>query len=632
MSGIFGILDARRRPGLAQSLARMGEAMSHRPWYGVTLHREEDAGVGLGRIGIGVFNPSPQPVWNEARTASLMMTGELYVAEGRELEGREAGAGELVLDLYDRYGDAFVAHLQGEFVLVICDQARRRLLIANDRFGLYPLFYAQLDSKLMFAPEMKGILAAGFAPALDYTALAQYIRFQVLLGERTFFRGIHALRGGSLLIYDLQAEELRISRYWDPSQVPHHRPTFSEAVEESGRLLRKAVIRRSRGPARLGIYLSGGLDSRILSGMLAQTGTPFSTLTYGQKGCRDAVLARKIARRVGSQHHFFELENGQWVREHADFHLTVTEGLHSWVHAHGMSTLSAARELIDVNLTGWDGGTIMAPKLTADPIMVKAADKTALTVQIFHLLSQVWQWPGVREAEEGLLFQPGLQRRMQGRALESLREELSHYDNCRPEVRGHYFYIENLSRRWSFNMVTMARSHIETRAPFFDYDLFDFMTGLPMDLRTGQHLYHALIQRETPRLALIPRDSDQLLPTSRRRLRAVHALSVRLRHRVNRHLGTVFPEPATLYADYEAYLRTDLLDWAEAILFESHPEADRLFSQTYLKSLWNRHLAGDEPLTLGKLAPIMTYRMMLQHFLEDSTEPNRAQPVEMVPA
>jgi len=183
-------------------------------------------------------------------------------------------------------------------------------------------------------------------------------------------------------------------------------------------------------------------------------------------------------------------------------------------------------------------------------------------------------------------------------------------------VRGEYFYIRNHCGRLTQNLILFTRSHIEVRFPFFDYGLFDFLYSLPALLRGHRTLYRAVIQRETPRLACIPYDHDEFLPTTQRLTRGVHALAVKLKQRFNRHLWSIFPERYTLYADYENYLRGELRDWAEDVLFDRRTVERGIFNPAYLRTLLDRHLSGLERWTIGKIAPIMTFEMMLRRFYD----------------
>jgi len=597
--------------------------MSHRDWFVSDSFVDRERNLAIGRMGIGIFNKRPQPVWNSTHTVALVMAGELYnrdalsPAPGRPTPYEESDE-EIVLSLYEATPYSLLptlfSQLNGPFIIAIWDETRNRLLIANDRFGLYPLFYTCRAGRLIFAPEMKGILCdEAFPRKLDLTALAQYTRFQHLLGQRTFFEDIELLPSASILTYDLSTASCSARPYWTFDDIPY-RPeaSFDEAVEEAGRLLRRAVRRLSGDAYRPGVYLSGGLDSRTILGLIERR--PVVSLTYGMRNCRDVYYARRIAKAVGSDHNWFDLPNEEWVKEHVDFHLDLTEGFHSWIHAHGISTLPQARQLMDVNLTGWDGGTIMGDADTIEPLQLEAVDDAALITRLFYLFNQKYTWPSITEAEESLLYCEPIRKKVQGLAFDSFRAEMSRYLDYRSDVRSEYFYINNHCRRLTFNMVTFARSHIEVRFPFFDYDLFDFLYSLPAQVRADKLLFRTIIQRETPRLAYIPYDHDEFLPSTQPLTRGVHALATKLKRRFHRHLWPIFPERYTLYADYENYLRSELRDWAEEILFDDRTAERTIFNPAFLRTLLDHHLSGLEEWTIGKIAPIITYEMMLRRF------------------
>jgi len=623
VSGVFGILDSKRQMRVEPLLTRMGARMSHREWYVVETFWDEDAGVGLGRIGIGIFNRERQPLFSEDQNLVVFLTGEFYNAA--ELRGALKAKGhhfrdesdlELVLRLYQDKGEQFVRDLDGAFVLVIWNRGSQEAIIANDRFGLYPLFYTRYNGRLIFAPEMKGILCDDTFPRrLDLTALAQYMRFQHLLGERTFFEGIELLPNASLLVYNLSTDTFRCEKYWDFADIPY-RPevSFDEAVEEAGRLLRRAVQRLSGDAYRPGVYLSGGLDSRTILGLIERR--PVVSLTYGVRDCRDVYYARRIARAVGSQHYWCDLPNGNWVRKWVDFHLELTEGFHTWIHMHGISTLPLARQLMDVNLTGWDGGSVMGHPGSIEPLLVSAVDDMAFIARIFFVLTHTYTWPSITEGEENMLYCEPLRRKIQGLAFDSLRDEVSRYLHYRPDVRSEFFSIRNHCGRLTQNLIVFARSHIEVRFPYFDYSLFEFLYSLPASLREDRRLFRAVIQRETPRLAYIPYAEDEFLPTAHSWIRNLHGLGVRLKRRFNRHIGAIFPERHTLYADYEEYLRHELREWASGILFDKRTLERGIFAPEFVESIFKRHQSGMEQWTIGKVAPIMTYEMMLRRFYD----------------
>ena len=618
MSGVFGFVDLDDRMDHAGFATEQADRLRHVPWAVAEWHVDPIFPIALGRTGIGIFNADPQPVWDLDRRHAIVLAGELYAVDGRAPNPEQSPEATLIT-LYRRHGLEFPRHVEGAFVCAIWDVQGKRLLIANDRFGLYPVYFTVQDGRLIFAPEVKAVIAApGFRRELDFAALAQIVRFQQLLGERTFFEDVHQLAPATVLVYELATRHCFARPYWSFAEIPDRSDVgFDEAVEEAGRLLRESTRRLSSDGRRLGVYLSGGLDSRTLLGLVDTR--PVHSFTYGVSGCRDVVLAERIAHTVGSVHHWFNLSDGNWVLDHVDEHLALTEGFHSWIHSHGISTLDGAREHIDVNLSGWDGGQLLGRPSLLTPQLINPTDQSAFTTHLFHLLNQVWTWPGITEAEERFLYRQETWNKVGGLALDTLREELRAYEHVRPDMRAHFFSARHHCGRLTQNMIAFYRSRVEVRFPFFDYALFDFMHSLPARLRLDRRLYFALIDRETPRLARIPFDKQEYLPTTKAWLGKPQAAWVKARNRLARLAPQAFTSHPTLYADYEGYLRHELRDWAEGILFDRRTADRGIFDPGFLRTLMARHMSGNEQWTIGKIAPLMTYEMMLRR-MHDSPE------------
>jgi hypothetical protein len=297
--------------------------------------------------------------------------------------------------------------------------------------------------------------------------------------------------------------------------------------------------------------------------------------------------------------------------------LALTEGFHGWIHAHGISTLPAARRLAQVTLTGCGGGAVVGGWLNRLPSQEGSADDLGVvTAQQFHRFNQRYTWPGLSEAEEHLLYADGLSTEMQGRAFDSLQREVARFMDCRPEVRGDFLHVRNHDVRMIHNTIVMLRSHVEAVSPYFDFELFQFIYGLPAEIRGYKRLQRAILQQRAPRLCYVPHARDGLLPTTHGWVREPHAWLTRLARKVNAHVLPIFPDHPTLYADYERYVRSDLRSWAHDLLVGERTCSRGLFNPTFLRSLWARLQSGDEPDIIGKAVPIMTYELMLRRLYE----------------
>lgn len=630
MSGVFGVVgrpDARTN----SQLVHMGRVMTHKSWFQVDTWVDTDHEGGLGRVFIQLFNSEDQPVHSDDRRVHLVFSGELYDTDSVRRELTRSGTvirsstdSDLMMALYQHDAFESLSRLEGMFVVAVWDEERHLLTIANDKSGLYPLLYSHFDGRLVFAPEVKGILChPGFKRQLDLTALAEYVRFQVLLGEKTFFSGLSLMSAGSILRFDSRRDVVTVETYWDLSKVPViERVTLAEAATEAGRLLSRAVQRRSQGRCQIGTFLSGGLDSRVLLGFLQQQHSSVTTITYGAPGSRDVVYARRLASKVGSRHHFFPLLDGTWVMDVALEHLELTEGFHSWIHAHGLSVLPRVRELVQVTLSGLRGEELG----WVDPLLYEAPDDLAFANRLFHTLVNTATWPGLTEAEAHTLFSGTQAVELRSRPFESLQVELRPHAHWPYQRQAARLELE-IGRRLYQNFALFHRAYTEQRYPFHDGDYTDFVYALPTEMLRGRVLREAVILKYTPEVAGIP-ECKSGLPIFRSHWRRQWA-SMQLRAR--RYIRSEMRGPQVLdpelYVDYEKWLRRELRVWGERILFGGTLEALGYFNMSAVRSLWERHQLGLEVNSIGKLAPLMTYAMMCERFLFDAPSVDPGPPV-----
>jgi len=619
MSGVFGIIAPDGPVDFARHLARMGQVMAHREWNVVESFVAPDDGVGLGRIGIGIFNRQSQPVWNTSRTMALVMAGEFY---GTEQLRRECGGDPtdeaLALHLYEQRGARFASEIDGAFVIAIWDASRRQVVLVNDRFGLYPTFVGRIGRGVVFAPEVRGVLQhPGIGRALREESVAEYLRFQRLLGQKTFCAGVDLIPGASVMTWDAASGALDTHQYWRWQDVVEARPSlrFDEAVETGAALLRKAIATRCRPDERMGVYLSGGLDSRMLLGMAPRSRHPVHTFTFGQPACRDVHYAAQVARVAHTVHHHHAFDNGRWVQDNSELHVQLTEGFHPWTHMHGLSMLPEVRQHVDVNLSGL-GDLIWSQSNFTPRALVMAPDDLAFTTLFYELYHQKYNWPGLTEADAHAIFLPSYHRRHAGTAYERFVAELEPFAGLPFGPRAFAFNVVNHYWRHLHYHVIFGRSHLEYRLPYFDVELLTFCLNLPYDIGENRRLQRAILARELPRLAAVAVDADELPVDRVPAVRVLRRAARKVRRVVTASLGSAVAGRPTLYADYESWLRTDLHSWAESLLTTGPILSRGVFRADGLRSLLNRGRANLEPSTIGKVAPIMTLEMMLRSYFD----------------
>jgi asparagine synthase (glutamine-hydrolysing) len=315
MCAIAGILKFDQREGVERSrLARMAEVQRHRGPDGAGLWIDGPVGLAHRRLAIIDVSGGHQPMTNEDDSSWIVFNGEIYnhAVLRREMERvghryRTRSDTETILHLYEEYGSSCVDRLQGMFAFAIWDGRQRRLLLARDRLGIKPLYYACTDRELLFASEIKGIVVSGgLKVGFNEAILPEFLANRYVTGTETFYRGISKLLPGHLLEWSAE-QGLRIRRYWHPPQecVDDGLPL----AEQADRLrvgIREAVKSHLMSDVPLGLFLSGGLDSSGLAALMAPLmPQPVKTFAVGfaEREANELQYARMVAQAIGAEHH-----------------------------------------------------------------------------------------------------------------------------------------------------------------------------------------------------------------------------------------------------------------------------------------------------------------------------------------
>ncbi len=283
------------------------------------LSAQDVRGVALGHRRLAVIDVegSREPMANEDETVWLVFNGEIY--NYRTLRGRLEASGhslcsegdaETVLHLYEDEGLQFLQHLVGMFALALWDARRQQLILARDRLGQKPLVYRQEPGRLLFASELKSILAVPGVPReVDPGSLDEYLTLQYVPHPNTIFRGIRKLPPAHCAIY--RREELQLRRYWTPDWNRETVSTAGEAAEMLRLELQRAVALRMQSDVPLGAFLSGGVDSSIIVALMQQVSqAPVKTFSIGFPFADydETPYARHVAQYLGTDHQELRVE------------------------------------------------------------------------------------------------------------------------------------------------------------------------------------------------------------------------------------------------------------------------------------------------------------------------------------
>jgi asparagine synthase (glutamine-hydrolysing) len=317
MCGICGVVqvDGRPRPVVSGAvLGTMTDVMTHRGPDDRGTYLDHGIALGVRRLSIVDVDGGHQPVADERGEIWAVQNGELYnhlelretLAEDGHIFGSRCDT-EVIPHLYEHVGPTFPTKLRGMFGLALWDSRRRRAVLARDRLGIKPLYYAHRGDLLVFGSELKSLLASGLVkPELDYAAIDAYLTFGFVPGPLTPLAGVSKLMPGHLLV--VEDGDVRVECYW---RYPKPEVGARRSDDDYRGALLESVRLRLMADVPLGAMLSGGIDSSLIVALMARnTPEPVKTFSVGfaEAGPQNELTdARRVAEFFGTEHHELEL-------------------------------------------------------------------------------------------------------------------------------------------------------------------------------------------------------------------------------------------------------------------------------------------------------------------------------------
>ncbi|HKO54629.1 MAG TPA: asparagine synthase (glutamine-hydrolyzing) [Thermoanaerobaculia bacterium] len=511
MCGIYGMVS---ESGIAldhpEVLDFMGEALRHRGPDGRAVLTHPNAVIGTERLRIiDLHERADQPFSAPGSHVWLECNGEIYNA--RELRARypdypfrSKSDVETILPLYLEHGPRAVAMLDGMFGLAIWDNRTSSLLLARDRAGEKPLFYARAGHELLFASELQCLLRhPSISKDLDDEALADYLRLGYVGEPRTMFRAIRRIEAGTYVRFTDSGQE--VVRYWDPAAFPIEKRAAREAVRETQRLIENAVEKQVMSDVPVGVFISGGLDSSILATLASKVIGVDKVHTFSaqftEESYDESADAAVLAQRMRTRHVPVRTDETTLLEALQAVTRGVAEPLADPAILPTFLLARTAREHVKVILSGEGAdelfggyptyiGHKLAPLYDALPSFVRAGLRRAVQsvpasgkkVTFEYLLKKF-----VSDAEKPWMerhlawFGTGLPSDVAARplpraAMESTRDALT--GAMLLDYRG--YLRDNLLVK--VDRATMLSS-VEARAPYLDRDVTAFALSLPPDQR-----------------------------------------------------------------------------------------------------------------------------------------------------
>jgi asparagine synthase (glutamine-hydrolysing) len=297
----------------ASVIEGMKDAMTHRGPDDHGTYADEGVVMGHRRLSIIDLKTGLQPMGNETNTIVAVCNGEIYnykalrkalVKKGHRF--RTKSDTEVLVHLYEEYGESFVQHLIGMFAFAIWDAERKSLFMARDRYGQKPLYYAERNGQLIFSSSLQAlVLYPGVEKRIDKEALSQYLAYEYIPAPYAIYKGVRKISAGSCLKW--KTGRTRLWHYWDyPVGSPVFHGTIDDCTRELRRLLNQSVKLRLVSDVPLGVFLSGGIDSSAVVALMSHFVSPDRIKTFSigfrERDFDETPYAHLVADYFGTDH------------------------------------------------------------------------------------------------------------------------------------------------------------------------------------------------------------------------------------------------------------------------------------------------------------------------------------------
>ncbi len=506
MCGLVGIFNFDGQGVNADMLKAMAEKINHRGPDGSGIFIEDNIGLAHKRLSIiDVSERGAQPMGSRDNRWTIVFNGCIYNYQSLRQELRNQGHTflsstdtEVISEGLSAYGIDFITRLNGMFAIAAWDKVDKKLYLTRDRYGVKPLYYWFDGKRIVFASEIKAIIAHhSYKTEVDLGSLNEYFTFQNQFTYRTLFKGVCMLPQANTIAIDATTTQIKHQPWWDYDFTsPDEKMTFEDAVSETNRLFKQAVVRQMVSDVPVGSYLSGGMDSGSITAIASGQVDRLSTFTCGfdmsevsgvevnYDERRDAEL---IANAFKTEHYEQVINAGDlaWSLPRVVYHL---EDLRAGMSYPNYYISRLASKFVKVCLQGTGGDELYGGYPWRYYRVFGALDKK----DYFHQYYDFWQRL-VTDREKTQLFQPNVASQMNFEEPRSIFEKVFlfndklNYDTPEHHIQNSlYFEIKTFLPALLLvgDKLSMANG-LEERFPFLDNDLVNFAQKIPVKHKLG---------------------------------------------------------------------------------------------------------------------------------------------------
>ncbi len=624
MCGINGFVSVRfQKEEKNHIVGRMNERLAHRGPDSEGLWSDNLTCLGHRRLSIIDLSPeSNQPFISNDKRYVIVYNGELYNYRELKLELQRASQGsgnqpyffktasdtEVVLAAYMRWGNKCLDYFNGMYAFAIYDTTTKKLMVARDRFGVKPLYYHYSDEGLVFSSEIRPIIHSGIKKfQLNAAALSEYSMYQTVLAPRTIIKGIYMLMPGHFM--ELADDKLELTRYYNSGNYKNSSGLdYKQTCNRINELLSLSVQRRLVADVPFGAFLSGGIDSSAVVGLMSRVSLEkvrTFNISFNESEFSESKYARIIAKKFGTEHHEIKLTPGDFLKQ-------LPEALHAMDHPGG----DGPNTYIVSKATRSAGITMALSGIGGDELFAGYA----VFQRMASLQKRAWINAVPRLARKGVGYAVKLKSKsVSSHKIEELlgqekidfvsaymlnRSVFTHKELCRltpdakpfetirdivkavPQIEAHLLSSVSLAEINTYLLNTLLRDAdqmsmavaLEVREPFLDHHLVEFVLGVNDDFK-------------------FPHTAKKLLTDSLGDLLPGEI--------VNRpKMGFTLP--------WQHWLKNDLCDFCEKNLMAL--DRKKLFAPESMKILWQRFLNNDPLVSWSRV----WHLIVLNNWLEEN--------------
>lgn len=509
-------------------LLGMRKQLKYFDWY-IDDRVYSDEVLRASRTHLGIIKQGQQP-YNPDNRFYSWLEGEFYNQDELKVK-HDVVAGndnELLLNIYRKTKSFdFLRNIDGYYAAVVYDKVQGIIYLITDRYGFKPLYWGLVNGSFVWSSELKGFLAhTDFKIRISPAAVAEFFEIGYLLENKTWFDGVELMPPSAVLTFKIGDCKVDISHYWTWCEIKPFKKNLREndLIEELGDLFVKAVQTRIKREDKIGLTLSGGLDSRAILAAIPEGFSPVHAFTFGQEGCDDISIAARVSAIKEVTHHVLYLEPANWLYPRIAG-VWKTDGLLNIMHMHGIEFCNHYKSNVDIILNGFAGDLVFGGSYLKQRNYLDKRINSDIAKDIMHA-----------------------------------NLSLAPFDDWYLIDKIDPYFLNNRVRRFTNMGLIYLEKLLETRLPFFSNNLIKTIYSLPDALRYKSLIYNKVLLKHFPAYFMDIPYQKTGLPISHsestvRMLIFKNRIAGRLRREACR-LGIKIKDQRH-YTDYSAWIRQE---------------------------------------------------------------------------